>query len=123
MAGVLNNSGYGYGSGAGYGYGSGYDHGYGYGTDYGSNTHANRRTGNGYGSCTGEQIAEIDGHQVRFNATFGVIAVGCEIHTVSEWRHNWQHLARKYNCEVSEADVADVLHRVENASRDRQQSA
>jgi hypothetical protein len=109
MEGVLSNSGYGY---AGYGFsyvdGSGYGCGCGSDCGYGSGY----ADGYGYGYAGGEKISEIAGYRVLFNTVFGVIQVGCVAHTLSEWQQNWRQIAKDYKCEVSEADVAELLKRI-----------
>ncbi len=93
MEGVLSNSGYGYG----YGYGSGYGSGDGDGSGYGS----------GYGY--GQKLARVGEHEVEVIREFGVVKVGCQVHTISEWRRRWKQIASDHEVNVTQAEVDGLL--------------
>ena len=40
---------------------------------------------------------------------FGVLAVGCQVHTVSHWREHWRELADEHDVYIEEADVMVLL--------------
>ena len=69
MASLLTGYGYGGGCGSGGGYGDGGGYGYGYG------------------------LLPIAGYEVTTYYPFGVLTVGCETHSVSEWRAQWAEIA------------------------------
>ena len=71
-------------TGYGYGYGDGYGGG-GYGGGYGCGS------GGGYGD--GDGLPPIAGYEVTTYQPFGFFTVGCETHSVSEWRAQWAEIA------------------------------
>ena len=85
MEGVLSNSGSGYGYGDGSGYGAGY----------------------GYGG--GEQIASVGGYAVEVVRNFGVVKVGCQVHTIAEWRGSWEEIASSNSVNITQTEVDAML--------------
>ena len=75
--------GYGDGDGSGYSYGSGYGSGYGYG--YGDGYGSGYSSGYGYGYGYGADVGQCGAYPARLQVTWGVLSIGCEIHTLDEW--------------------------------------
>ena len=81
------------GDGSGYGYGYGYGYGSGYGDD--------------------DPMAQIDGYNASINRTFGVLQIGCEVHTLAHWRENWRSIADKNGVKITEEEVREFLKTLE----------
>jgi len=92
---------YGDGDGYGYGYGDGYGYGYGYGDGY------------GYGYGDGEKVATIASLDVIHRAPFAVVSVGCQHHTIAEWRECWRGVAERERVEVTQQQVDEILAMIE----------
>ena len=90
--------GYGYGDGYGDGYGYGDGDGYGYGDGY----------GDGYGSIL---TARACGFELKVHS-IDRIALGCQVHSLAEWRQQLRRLARSNNVDTGEAE--DALRFVES---------
>ncbi len=92
-----SGDGSGSGSGDGYGYGSGYGSGDGYGDGYGD--------GSGYG----EKIAEVGGFDVEVFHPFGVVKVGCQVHTIREWAIEWKSIASNHDVFIDQARALEII--------------
>jgi len=101
-SGFSSGDGSGYGHGSGYDFGSGYSHGYGFGDGYGS--------GDGSGSIffelTGERVGNFS---VAYCEIWGLIKVGCEIHTTEYWRKNWRDIADKNKIKITRSEVIQII--------------
>ena len=49
--------------------------------------------GDGYGSGSGDGLPSIAGYYVIAYRPFAVLAIGCETHSVAEWRARWREIA------------------------------
>ncbi len=79
MEGVLSNSGSGYVSGSGSGYGY------------------------------GEQIASVGGYAVEVVRKFGLVKVGCQVHTVAEWLGSWEKIASSNSVNITQTEVDAIM--------------
>ena len=86
-----------------YGDGCGYGRGYGYGD----------ADGHGHGDGDGKIIAYIDDHVVKIRPPFNIIVVGCQAHTVENWRQHWREIAQGEDVDVTKEEVAKILALVE----------
>jgi len=101
-----DNFGYGFGDGSGSGFGSGdgdsfgdsYGYGYGYGCGYGDDST--------FFKLTGERVGDFS---VEYCEVWGLIKIGCEIHTLEYWRENWRDIADKNNIEITEPEVIQII--------------
>jgi len=107
VAGLLTCSGGGYGDGDGGGYGGGYGDGDGDGDGSGY--------GSGYGDGDGDPIGEIAGFAAAVNAQWGVVKIGCQVHTVAGWRAEWRQAADDEGVDVADGDIEALLAKAEAA--------
>ena len=103
-------SGYGDGDGYGYGYGGagdGYGDGYGSGAGDGAGDY-----GAGYGY--GEVVATIGGYKATWiDDVFGILAIGCQVRSITDWKANWRSIAKTNGVEISKEDVHNLLKSID----------
>ena len=87
------------GYGSGYGNGDGFGDGSGDGSGYGS----------GYGDGYGEQIAIAGGYAVEVVRKFGVVKVGCQVHTIAEWLGSWEKIASSNSVNITQTEVDAIM--------------
>ena len=80
----------------GYGYGYGYGNGYGY--------------GDGYGSVV---IGSVGDHEAISTHPFGIVVVGCQMHTIAWWRKHLRAVARAEGIYIDDETVNDLLDKAE----------
>jgi hypothetical protein len=54
-------------------------------------------------------MASIRGHEVAAHPPWGVLAIGCEVHTSDRWRAMWREIAEKHGADVTAADEAALM--------------
>ena len=64
--------------------------------------------GDGYGYGDGELIGVVGSYEVR-RVWLGVARIGCQVHTVAEWRDRWASLAAEYGVSIHRDEVERLL--------------
>ena len=91
--------GYGYGHGYGYGYSDGYGFGHGYGDGYGDGD---------YGDY-GDPLPPCGGHRSYHIAPWGLLRVGCEIHSLDYWIEHAEEIDEEYGDGIADETRALAL--------------
>ena len=82
--------------------GNGYGDGYGDGSGYGD--------GNGYGD--GDPAGHIGEYPVCVVRQWRLVRVGCQVHTLDEWRTQWRTIAQTHGIRISSEEAQACLDRV-----------
>ncbi len=106
-----NGSADGFGDGFGFGFGfgcGGSGNGFGHGFGFGCGGYRD-----GYGHGYGVAIGDLGGHAVTVHWHGRVVRVGCQVHTVDWWRQSWRAVAMGEDVTVTQAEVDELLAKVE----------
>jgi len=52
-------------------------------------------------------------YECRWIKAFGVLAVGCQAHTLPHWKEHWREIAEEHEIEISVEEVEKILAKLD----------
>ena len=109
----------------GYGYGLGHNDGTGSGSGQGRGYGICAEPGPGFGDGRGFGFGKgltwdrclfvgcfVAGHGVWVIVAWGVVLIGCEVHTLDHWLGNWREIAERHDVKIGYDEADEIIAKI-----------